>query len=317
MSKLTLLVDGPNLAFRAFHSFQTYDLESGENTSITFGFFRVLESMILEFKPSSVVACWDGGKPEYRRELLPAYKANRTKEPWLEDVYKQIDTVRRTLPACGVVEVFKKGVEADDLLYHATRVIDGSCLVATTDKDLLQAVTPDGRVKVLNPSPQSKQVYDWDAVAEYLGLPAHMLLDYRILTGDTSDNIPGVPGIGEKLARDVLQHYPLAELAVLMAHMEGPWEASNRARGPLKKVKLPEIERFRRVMDLSVDRVGAVEAVEQAVARWIPFDERTFQRFLMLKGFTSLMIGYEAAYGALEAPTLQAREEEQLHVRVV
>lgn len=287
----TLIVDGNNLAHRVRYTF-SLDYR-GEDTSVTYGFIRVLVADIHKLNISSVIVCWDGGTPAFRKELVPEYKANRTRD-WtdleVESFYGQIKDLRRVLPAMGVVNLFKKGVEADDLMYQASRTIDDACIIYTGDGDLLQAVTADGRVQVYMPVKES--MVNWDNFKELVGVEPKHFLDFRTMKGDASDNIKGVPGIGEKLAADVLETYGSLDRAMVQAiSWEEPWRANKRAKSKLEAVTQDYIDSIRKVMDLSNGVQDLSTTIKNMVNMWVRYQHKNVKLFCMSKGFHGMFDG--------------------------
>ncbi len=204
-----VLVDGHGLAYRAYHALPpTLATSSGEPTNVVFGFTTMLLEVLNDFQPQYIVVCFDSGK-SFRQELFQEYKAHRPETP--DDLKQQLERIRQVLRAFGIPIVTSEGYEADDLIGTLARqAIDQGLdvLVVTGDTDLLQLV--DEHVKVILPGRQrfgDYRVFDRQAVIERYGFPPERLPDYKALVGDPSDNIPGVPGIGEKTATRLLQEF--------------------------------------------------------------------------------------------------------------
>lgn len=301
---MLLLIDGNNLAHRARHVFSLSN--KGVDVSVIYGFLKVTMSLILKYAPTSVMVCFDGGIPNFRRQAVPSYKANRHKDEdpaiW-EDFNRQLNELSDyTLPMMGVVVVRKAGVEADDLLYHASRLYVGSSLIVTNDKDLLQAVSPN--VSVLNPSKDI--VYNVENFEELVGIPVTEYIYWRALQGDSSDNIPGVPGIGEKTATKLFKSYgSISNIvnAALGHHLDCKME--NKLAENICSFGLDSIYKNVLITTLHVDRVGAKRAILDAVGNHILADKLRMKKYLMRNGFVSFLDGkFYKCFLHLERPMI-------------
>ena len=209
MSKL-VLIDSNALVHRAFHALPPLTSPKGVVINAVFGFSSVLIKMIKEIKPDYVVATFDLAGPTFRHEQFEQYKAKRVKAP--QELYDQIPLVKEVLEGFGIPIFTKQGYEADDLIGTiATRMKQEKnvqTIIATGDLDTLQLVEGD-RVVVftLRKGVQDTIIYDEQAVRERYGLDPSQLSDYRGLKGDPSDNIPGVPAIGEKAGATLIQQF--------------------------------------------------------------------------------------------------------------
>ena len=287
---MLMIIDGNNLAHRARHTFSLSN--RGIDVSVTYGFLRVLQSLISKYRPKSVMVCFDGGIPEFRRQAVPEYKANRHKdedpEAW-EDFNRQLNELcDYALPLMGIVVVRKPGAEADDLMYHASRLYTGKSMLVTNDKDLLQSVSED--VSVLSPSKEI--IYTPVNFEELVGVQLEKYIDWRAIQGDGSDNIPGVPGIGEKTATKLFQHYGTLTYIVNAALGHHPTEKlEGKVASNLLAFGWERITKNIYITALYADRVGAKRAIEQAVGNYRYADKDRIKKYLMRNGFVSLMEG--------------------------
>jgi DNA polymerase-1 len=214
------LIDGHSLTFKAYYAIQNLTNTRGESTGAVFGFLRMLLKFIDEQHPSHLAIVFDTGKPTFRSQLLESYKANREAPP--ADFGVQMGWIYELLKAMGVVTHHLDGYEADDLIATMAeqhKVSGGKAVVLTADKDLMQLVDP--QVSMLRPNSGPRggtdlKLYDEAAVLARMGVTPAQVPDWLALVGDSSDNIPGVPGIGEKGAAQLLQEY--ATLENLLAH---------------------------------------------------------------------------------------------------
>jgi DNA polymerase I len=209
MSNPTLvLIDGHSLAFRAFHAIPlSLTSPSGELTNAVFGFTSMLLNVLREQQPEYVVVAFDVGKT-FRHEMYDAYKGHRERMP--DELRDQVERIKEVVNALNIPVFTADGYEADDVLATLARQAAGqgvNSLIVTGDRDILQVV--DEHIRVLTSGRQFSDtiIYDPAAVEAKYGLRPDQLVDLKALVGDKSDNIPGVRGIGEKGATDLLQKY--------------------------------------------------------------------------------------------------------------
>ncbi len=204
--EILLLIDGNALVHRAFHALPPLTGPSGQVTNAIFGFSSILFRSIREINPEYIAATFDLASPTFRHEQFDDYKAKRAKAP--QELYDQIPGVKRVLSALGIPIYEKQGFEADDLIgtiakHQASKNIQ--VIIATGDLDTLQLVEGNRIVVLtLKKGMNDTVIYDEKAVIDRYGLKPEQLNDYRGLKGDQSDNIPGVPGIGEKTAAIII-----------------------------------------------------------------------------------------------------------------
>ena len=212
-----LLIDVYALVYRAFFALPPLTAPDGRPVNAVYGFERMLNRVLNDEKPTHVIAAWDAGIPAERLEAYPQYKANRAETP--DDLRSQFALVRRALAAYGIPIVEVEGEEADDAIATLTTraSADGlRTIVVSGDLDLLQLVDDHVTVVVTRRGISDMARYDEAAVRERYGLSPSQLPDYRGLKGDPSDNLPGVPGIGEKTAARLIAQY--GTLDELLAH---------------------------------------------------------------------------------------------------
>ena len=210
--KILFIVDGHALIYRAYYAFISHPLRNkeGENTSAIFGFTRVLLSFIKKFNPEYLVVAFDSGKKNLRHDMYLDYKAQR--KPMPDDLRPQVPVIREIVKGLGIREMVFDGYEADDIIATLCRfaVKDGlKVYIVSRDKDLSQLISD--KVMMLMP-PVGKEEKDFvevnltNAAEKFLVHPS-MIPDLLALMGDSSDNIPGVKGIGEKTALKLLERY--------------------------------------------------------------------------------------------------------------
>ncbi|MGB9870334.1 MAG: DNA polymerase I [Anaerolineae bacterium] len=216
-----VLIDGHALAYRAFHALplEGFATRDGEPTNATYGFTSTLLHILQELKPDYIAVCFDAGHSG-RDEIYPDYKAHRDRMP--DEMRVQMDRIRQIVQAFGIPIMEVPGLEADDLLGALAQQAAEQGLetvIVTGDKDLLQLVAPGVKVFLAGRRLSDGTLYDEEAVrARYGGLSPAQLRDYKALVGDKSDNIPGVSGVGEKTATELLRRY--GSLEEIYSHLD-------------------------------------------------------------------------------------------------
>lgn len=203
------LLDAYGTIYRSYFAFISKPLRNprGQNVSAVFGFFRSLFQLWELYKPEAFVAVFDSRVPTFRHEIYPDYKATRQKTP--EDLHEQVPLVEEGLSLLGVPSLSLDRYEADDIIATLAERCRGegrSCYIVSADKDLLQLV--GGPVRAVRPDRDQGfiQLGPADVEREW-GVPPDRILDYLSLTGDASDNVPGVPGVGDKTALKLLSEF--------------------------------------------------------------------------------------------------------------
>ena len=212
--KTLILIDGHALAFRQYYALERTGMKNSENqpTWAVYGFFKTIFDLLARIKPDFIAAAFDVGRQTFRVEMFDEYKANREAMP--DTLRCQIGTIIEGLQAFDIPIYTKEGFEADDVIGTISRIAceaGHEVLILTGDQDSFQLIDKDGCVRVLIPSKGELIEYDWDKVYEKLGVYPDQVIDYKGLRGDTSDNIPGIRGIGEKTAQKLLSRYPHLE----------------------------------------------------------------------------------------------------------
>ena len=223
MSKPTLfLIDGSNQMYRAYHAIRGLTGPDGRSTNAVYGFVTMLRKLIADHDPKCIAAAFDLSGPTFRSELRDDYKANRTPMP--SDLAEQIPFVHQACEALGVQALTFAGFEADDVIGTLSRraVAEGRPVaIVTGDKDFFQLVDDASGVRVFNPRDEGVW-YDTEGVKTKFGVTPEQVIDVLALMGDSIDNIKGVPGIGEKGARDLIStHGSLDALLANAASLTG------------------------------------------------------------------------------------------------
>lgn len=204
-----LVIDGNSILNRAFYGVRMLTTKDGKFTNGIFGFMNILLGMLEEYKPDSVAVAFDVKSPTFRHEMYDAYKGTRKPAP--SELIEQFPTLKELLGYLGFTVVEKPGYEADDILGTLSAACgkDDFCYIATGDRDSLQLVRDNVNV-LLATTKMGKSTtvkYDTDKIKEVYGVTPEQLIDIKAIQGDTSDNIPGVAGIGEKGAAELIQKF--------------------------------------------------------------------------------------------------------------
>ncbi|MFP4364849.1 MAG: 5'-3' exonuclease H3TH domain-containing protein [Spirochaetia bacterium] len=208
MKKPLFLIDGYSLIYRSYFAFIRRPLRNprGRNSSAVFGFFRILFAIFKEYDPKYLAVVMDSRVPTFRHKKYLEYKATREKAP--DDLHEQIPVIENILKALSVKSIRKDGYEADDIIATLSgecRREGRECFIVSGDKDLLQLVK--GKTRMLKPEKGSYINIGPKEVREIWGVGPDQIHDYLSLVGDSSDNIPGVTGIGAKTAAKLLQQF--------------------------------------------------------------------------------------------------------------
>src|SRR5688572_13370506 len=190
--------------YRAYHAIRGLTGPDGRSTNAVYGFVTMLRKLIADHDPQCIAAAFDLSGPTFRSELRDDYKANRAPMP--SDLAEQIAFVHRACEALGVQVLTFAGFEADDVIgtLAVRSAAEGRPVaIVTGDKDFFQLVNDETRIRVFNPRDEGAW-YDSSGVKQKFGVTPEQVTDVLALMGDTIDNIKGVPGIGEKGARDLI-----------------------------------------------------------------------------------------------------------------
>ncbi|EQA4238638.1 DNA polymerase I [Serratia marcescens] len=197
-----ILVDGSSYLYRAYHAFPPLTNSAGEPTGAMYGVLNMLRSLLLQYQPSHVAVVFDAKGKTFRDDLFAEYKSHRPPMP--DDLRAQIEPLHNMVKAMGLPLLVTPGVEADDVI--GTLALEAekaghAVLISTGDKDMAQLVTPN--VALINT--MNNTILGPQEVCDKYGIPPELIIDFLALMGDSSDNIPGVPGVGEKTAQALLQ----------------------------------------------------------------------------------------------------------------
>lgn len=217
MSKL-ILIDGNSIAFRAFFALPLLSNSSGLYTNAVFGFTTMLLRLMEEQKPTHFLVAFDAGKMTFRHSEFKDYKGGRAKTP--PELSEQFPLIRELLTAFSIPQYELAGYEADDIIGTLTRMADAEgmeVMVVSGDKDMLQLASEHVKIALTRKGISEVDLYDPAEINKSYGLTPLQIIDLKGLMGDKSDNIPGVPGVGEKTAIKLLQEYGSVE--EVLAHV--------------------------------------------------------------------------------------------------
>lgn len=211
-SKTLILIDGHALAFRQYYALERTNMKTSDGTPTwgVYGFFKAIFDLLKnkDLNADSIGVAFDVSHQTFRTEEYTEYKANREAMP--DPMRIQMELIYEGLKAFSIPIYTKEGFEADDVIGTISKracELGHRVLILTGDQDAFQLVDKDGCVKVIIPSKGELKEYNWEAVHEKLGVYPNQVIDYKALRGDTSDNIPGIKGIGEKTAVKLLEEF--------------------------------------------------------------------------------------------------------------
>jgi len=256
-SRRLLLVDGYGMVYRAYYAIPQMSNRAGEPTNAVFGCIRMLEHLRDHWEASHWAVVFDGGLPDERMELVAEYKANRESMP--DELSLQLPLIDAYLEGAGITRICVDGEEADDVLAAIaarSREQMDTVLIATSDKDLLQAV--DEVVKVV-PMSGKGPALDPQGVLEKTGVRPDQVVPWLAMIGDNADNIAGVPGVGKKTATSLLQTY--GSLDGIHEHLD---DLSGKKVGRSLAEHWERVERNVKMvrLNLDIDCVDDLESLE-------------------------------------------------------
>lgn len=200
-----LLIDGNSILNRAYFAMPALNDSQGRNVNAVFGFMNIMMKVLQDFTPDKLLVAFDKRGHNFRKDIYPEYKANRKGMP--DDLAQQMPILHDLLADMQVTVVEKEGVEADDIIGTVSARFDGESYVVSGDRDMLQLVSPNVTVLFTKKGVSEVERVTPQVLAENYKLTPAQVIEYKALRGDTSDNIPGVKGIGEKTAMALLEKY--------------------------------------------------------------------------------------------------------------
>ena len=265
--KRLIIIDANSIIHRAYHALPPLTTKSGELVNAVYGFLLVFFKAIKEFQPDYIVAAFDFPGKTFRHKKFKEYKAKRPPAP--EELYQQIPKVKEILNAFSVPVFEKEGFEADDIIGTIAHLAPKrqvlpkiETIILSGDLDALQLINSQTKVYSLRKGVKDVILYDQNLVKEkYGGLTPGQLLDFKALKGDPSDNIPGVTGVGEKTATQLIKQF---------GTLENLYKALNRR--PLPKAVLTRVNRrFRALLEEYKEQAFLSKSLVQ-IEKDVPID---------------------------------------------
>ena len=258
-------IDANSLIFQVFHAIPEMTSPRGEPVNAVFGFTRDLLYLLEKKKPDYLFCTFDMAGPTFRHDMFDAYKAQRSEMP--SELAPQFPAIRRMIEALGIPILELEGYEADDILATLGRLSEeagGQCVLVTGDKDCRQLISD--RVVVYNV--RKDQMYDAAALADDWGVRPDQVVDYQAIVGDSVDNIPGIPLIGPKIARELLTKFDTLE--GIFAHADeiaGAKRKQNVIDGREQALLSRELVRLETNVPIMIDwAAGRVEPIDTGPA---------------------------------------------------
>jgi DNA polymerase I len=292
-----MLIDGNALFHRGYHAIPHLTNKEGEPTNAVYGFANMLFKAIGDLKPDYAIVAWDKAGKTFRDEMYSEYKATRTKQP--DDLYAQMPVARELIDAMGIPFIELANYEADDIIGTlAAKAKDVETIIVTGDLDELQLIDETTKVYALRRGMTDTKIYDLAALKERYGLTPEQFIDLKALKGDSSDNIPGVPGVGEKTAMTLIQQY---------GSLDGVYEHLDELKGKLKERLEENKELAYLSQKLSHIVCDAPVELDLDAARLGQYDRQRLQELFRRLDFKSLLSKLPAEVSA--EPNLFSQSE--------
>jgi DNA polymerase-1 len=283
-----LIIDANSIIHRAFHALPPLTNKKGEVINAVYGFMLMLFRAIKDFDPHYIAACFDLPEPTFRKKAYPEYKATRQKAP--DELYTQIPIVKEVLSLFHIPVFEKSGYEGDDIIGtlsefsskgHAENIKN---IIISGDLDNLQLVNKNTEVYFLSRGIKEGTLYDAEKIKQrYEGLTPENVITFKALKGDASDNIPGVKGIGEKTAVELVKNYETLEKIYEEAEKE-----SSKIKDSVKSKLLENKENAFLSYDLAKIEKNVPLKVEIEDCAWKGFDKEKAKADLENMGFKTL-----------------------------
>lgn len=294
-----LVFDGSHAAYRVWHKMPPLSYR-GVPTTVLFGFLKTMLKQYKKHKPKSIIVCWDGGTPNWRKELVPTYKESRKKVQRSPEEYAefekmkvQMEKLHWKLPMFGVSSLRILSTEADDLIARIPDMLEGDVTIVSGDQDMYQLVAYCTGVKVVDP------IYNKELTRDNFHKTTGIIPDiaywelYRAMVGDKSDNIPGIKGIGTKTALHILNELGMQDqeedpFDVLVNHIRAQNftpTVCNRLQDAIESDQLIDtIE----CMDLLEDVGATTPSIYQAFQEWTQGDYEECYAWMTKMGMMTL-----------------------------
>lgn len=274
--KSVWVIDAHSLIHQVFHALPEMSSPRGEPVGAVFGFARDIFTVFQDYRPDYLFCAFDLPGKTFRHELYEKYKIHRPPMP--DDLVPQIAMIRRLLEAMEIQAVGAPGFEADDVLATIAEIVagrNGRCFLVTADKDCRQLI--NDRVKVVNM--RKKEIYDAEALLADWGIRPDQVVDFQAMVGDSVDNVPGVPLIGPKIAKELLQKYETLESVLDHAgEISGKKRKENLLEGRAQAMLSRDLVRLDRQVPVAIDwNRGRVTSFDKGPVLAM-FDEFGFRR---------------------------------------
>ena len=312
-----LVFDANSLVHRAFHAMPPLSTPKGVMINAVYGFFLVFFKVVKEFSPQYIAVTFDSAGPTLRKEKFSAYKEGRVKGP--EELYAQIPLIKEALQDLGVSIYEKQGYEADDyigtIVAWVKKQKEGSQLesiIVSGDQDTFQLVDEKTKVYTMRKGMQDTVLYDAEAVKEkFGGLTPDQIVDFKALRGDPSDNIPGVEGVGEKTAVDLLRMYGSLENLYMSIEKDAHKKDAIKPR-TITLLREQKKQAFLS-QDLATIQCDAPITLRMEDLRWTA-DVRSIRSSLEKFGMKTLIQRLENQYGTVVE---EVKEEAEQHIELL
>ncbi len=273
-----VLIDGNSLINRAFYGLPMMRSLSGKPCNAVYGFINMMLSVITNEKPKYLVCVFDAGKHTFRHDIYPEYKGTRDKAP--EDLIEQLGLLKDLLRTMGILVVEQNEIEADDIIGSFTRKFNEDFILLSGDKDLLQLINDNTTVWLTKKGISDVLKVDEKVLMTEFGWKPYQVIEMKSIMGDSSDNIPGIPGIGKVGAQKLINAY--GDLENVILHVD------ELAKGMQEKIKnnfeLARLSKTLATIKLDVDLDYTLEDCEYN----LPFNNETYD-FLTDLGFKSIL----------------------------
>jgi DNA polymerase-1 len=307
MKKL-LLIDANSIIHRSFHALPPFTGPGGEPTGALYGVASILLKLWRDEKPAYAAALFDRPEPTFRKKEYAAYKAQRPPAP--DELISQLIEAHHLFEAFGIKVFEKPGFEADDLIATLAEKFKGEpdtqVVILTGDRDTLQLIEGDKVVvRTFNKGVSDTTIYDEKAVTEKYGFPPSLMVDYKALVGDPSDNIKGVSGVGPKTATELIKKF---------GNIENIWKAvpndpklASRLGGREEEAKFSKkLVILERNVPLELGGFGTLT---------VPNDDQTIEKYFQEKGFATLLKRIEGEHASVPTRGASKKKKEDPNSR--
>ncbi len=294
--KTLILIDGHALAFRQYYALERTNMSTSDGTPTwgVYGFFKAIFDLLKnkKFKTDAIAVAFDVSHHTFRVDKYSEYKANRVEMP--DPMRIQMGFIMEGLNALNIPIYTKEGYEADDVIGTIAKracELGHNVLILTGDQDAFQLVDKEGCIKVIIPYRGELSTYDWDRVREKMGVYPNQIIDYKALRGDTSDNIPGVFGIGEKTATKLLADYGTLENVLAQSHEMQECAIKNKLLNGVESAKLSKFLATI-VTDVDIDFDFSKACIELPDVVKVNEFFRKMQFYSFIKNMNSIMMTF-------------------------